>query len=120
MQSIKMSKIFDVSNMNASQLNDAIDTTNFPSSAHLLQPSAAAENGQNGGAENGGMAPASSSSSDNKSEGAGKAQNKILSLKMNGHSLASHQNENENDIPDTPKTPRTSTTPGFFNYFNDY
>lgn len=115
-----MSKIFDVSNMNASQLNDAIDTTNFPSSANLLQSSTAGENGQNGGAENGGTTPTSSSSSSgNKSEGGGKAQNKILSLKMNGHTLASHQNENENDIPDTPKTPRTTTTPGF-NYFNDY
>jgi hypothetical protein len=110
-----MSKTFDVSDFNVKELNDAIDKTNFPSTAT---------------ANGNGVANGSTKAGATKSEDRGKngeavevvenadpseqlaTPNGVLK-KRDITPLQMKQYSGEVfDVPGTPKTPRTSTTPG--------
>lgn len=87
-----MSK-YDVSDFDATELNHAIDDTNFPHAS----PSAINNNHSNG-EENGGFRRHTASSMP-------------VPVKTNGHFSKSFSDD-VFDIPGTPKTPRSLTTPG--------
>lgn len=102
--------------LSASELNAAIDATNFPK---IIQQNVTVSNNKinnnNGCSENGSSAStngdggsSSSSSSVNNCEKLKREYPKAL--KMSGI------NESSFDVPGTPRTPRTSTTPGIYHF----
>lgn len=96
---------FDVSNFDASELNKAIDDTNFPSSRNNSVTSSKMANGND---------------SETKSERQSTSSAPITMARTNGIGILNRIHpsplrsfsDEVFDIPGTPRTPRTSTTPG--------
>ena len=88
-----MSK-FDVSNFDASELNEKIDDTNFPNSRHASCSEAANESHKNNDDE-------------------GSTRNKSLPMAVKRpNGFAKSFDDEVFDIVGTPKTPRSLPTPG--------
>lgn len=130
---IKMSR-FDVSDYNATELNEAVDATNFPRSNSLVSNGSGRENGtfrfangsrkssMNGDEQNGEM----EHEEEEQNNSVGDLVPRSAAVPISGASTVSgfirrpHPSplkvrgfsEDKFDIPGTPITPRTATTPG--------
>jgi len=85
-----MSK-FDVSDLNAAELNQAIDDTNFPSSS---------------------TSQSSSSHNENHFKQLERTRTASMPVAVKPNGFAKSFSDDVFDIPGTPKTPRSVTTPG--------